>query len=104
MRIPKKELIIAGHTVKISYKKNMVLDGAPIWGLYDDDRHEISLATRMDPSRKIEVFLHECIHAIDHIHNLKLTEKAVNLLGIELLALIKNNKIDITETKRKVRE
>lgn len=94
MRIP-RQIIIAGHTIKIQYKKDMVLDGSPIWGLYDDDRHIIHLSTGMEKSRKMEVFLHECIHAIDHIHNLGLTEKAVNLLGIELLAMMRNNNIHV---------
>jgi hypothetical protein len=94
MALPKK-IIVAGHTVKIQYLKDMSLGETEIWGLYDDDRHIISLRTGMEESRKMEVFLHECIHAIDHIHGLGLTEKAVNLLGIELLALIRNNKIDV---------
>ena len=100
MKLPRKEVIIAGHTIKIVYRREMKLDSAPIWGLYDDNKHVISLATGMDESRKIETFLHECIHAIDHIHSLNLTEKAVNLLGIELLALIKNNNIEITAKKK----
>ena len=94
MALPKK-LIVAGHTIKVEYLKDMTLNGTEIWGLYDDDKHKISLRTGMDESRRMEVFLHECIHAIDHIHGLNLTEKAVNILGIELLALVRNNKIDV---------
>jgi len=92
MRIP-KTVVIAGHTITIKYKKEIIYNGSNCWGLYCDDKHIIYLKMGMEKSRKSEVFLHECIHAIEFIHNLKLSEKSVNLLGIELFAFIRNNKI-----------
>jgi Zn-dependent peptidase ImmA (M78 family) len=91
----RKSVIIAGHTIKIIYKKKIVYNGGVAWGLYDDDKHIIYLTMGMEKTRKMEVFLHECIHAIEHIHGLNLSEKDVNLLGIELFAFMRNNKINI---------
>lgn len=94
MRLPKK-ITIAGHEIKVGYKKGLVVDGKEAWGVYDDGKHEIYLRIGMDKTRKKEIFIHECIHAIDHIHLLGLSEKAVKILAIELLALTKNNKVKI---------
>ena len=94
MGLPRK-LIIAGHTITVLYKKKIMLDGKDVWAYYDDERHRIYMTMGMERSRKMEVFLHECIHAISFIHGLNMTEKAVDHLGIELLALVRNNKIDI---------
>ena len=92
MNLP-KTLIVAGHTITIKYKKKIFFEGKEVWAFYDDDHHIIYLTMGMDKTRKMEVFLHECIHAISFIHSLHLSEKSVNLLGIELLALIRNNNI-----------
>ena len=94
MRLPKNQVVIAGHTIPILYKEVLKFDGADSWGYYDDNKHTIYLKKGMDKNHRAEVLLHECIHAIEFIHNFGLTEKAVNLLGIEILALIRNNNID----------
>jgi hypothetical protein len=94
MRIP-KTVTIAGYVVKVIYKRGLVCDGVECWGVYDYNKNVIYLKTGMEKTRKEEVFLHECIHAISDILGLKLSEKAVNLLGVELLALLRNNKIKI---------
>lgn len=94
MSVPKK-LTIAGHQVTVKHKKGLVLNNQQCWGVYDDEKHEIYLRTGMDKTRKSEILLHECIHAIDHIHVLGLSEKAVKILGVEILALLKNNKIKL---------
>lgn len=94
MRTPKK-ITICGHEVSIVYKEGLVCDGKQVWGIYDDSKHAIYLRTGMDRTRKQEILLHECIHAIDHIHVLGLSEKSVKILGIEILALIRNNNISL---------
>jgi kynurenine formamidase len=94
MSVPRK-LTIAGHTIKITHKKGLVVGSTEAWGAYEDSSHTIYLRTGMDKTRKAEILLHECIHAIDHIHVLGLSEKAVKILGIEILALLKNNKIKL---------
>ena len=87
-------LQICGHTIKIEYRDGLVVGGDECWGVYDDDKHTIYLKIGMSETRKMEILLHECIHAIAEIHNLNLSEKAVKILAIALLALIRDNKID----------
>ena len=98
MRIP-KEIIISGHTVKIEHVRDLKLNGEDCWGIYDDDKHVIYLKTGMDKTRKMEVLLHECLHAIEHIEGLKSNEKTIDILGRGLLALIRNNKLNFLERK-----
>ena len=101
MRLPKK-LTIAGHTITVEYRKKLFMDNHECWGIYDDGKHKIYLAMKMDPTRKAEILLHEAIHAISDIHLLHLSEKAVKILGIEVLALIRNNKLNFqSRTKKK---
>ncbi len=100
MRLP-KVLTIAGHQVKIRYAKTLRVDGVDCWGCYDDEKHEIVLKTGMESTRKMEIVLHEAIHAISDIHVLSLTEKATKILGIELLGLIRNNRLQLLKRKEK---
>jgi hypothetical protein len=94
MRIP-KQITVAGHSITVRFVKNLTDGDGEYWGCYDDEKGEIVLKSGMEESRLAEIFLHECIHAIECIHNLNLNEKAVKILGIEILALLKNNKVNL---------
>lgn len=96
MKLP-KEIIVAGHSIKIVLKDELVIDNSECWGLYDDSTDTIYLQKKMPKTRKMEVLIHECIHAFSSIHNLNLTEKVVNTIAIEILALIRNNKLNLLE-------
>lgn len=98
MRIP-SQISLCGHTVKVKFKKSIIVNGQECWGCYDDSTSTIYLKMKMDRTRKMEIFLHEAIHAIEHIHVLQLSEKSVKILGLEILALIRNNKINFLERK-----
>lgn len=93
MKIP-KEVNICGQTFKIIYKKNLQQDGQDLLGLCDVNSCAIYLKTGLTEQKKKEVFLHECIHAIAENLNLNLNENKVNLLGIHILSLITNNKLN----------
>ena len=93
MRIP-KELIIAGHTIKIEYKEGLVADGKECWGVYEDSKHTIFLRRGMDKTRHQEILLHEILHVIEQVYVLSgLNEKNIKILGVEILAAIRNNKL-----------
>ena len=94
MRLPKK-LVICGHEVAVKYKKGLIVDGKECWGVWEQDKNIIYLRAGMEKSRKQEIVLHEMLHACSDIHLLNLTEKQVKILGIELLAFIRNNRINI---------
>lgn len=99
MKIP-KQITLCGHTIKIEYRKGLVVDGTECWGVYDDEKHTIYLKEGMDKTREMEIFLHEAIHAIGEIHVLSFSEKTVKILGIEILGLIRNNKIKLLENEK----
>lgn len=94
MNLP-KVIKVCGHDIHIKYKKGLNVDGIEAWGVYDDAKATIWLRMGMDRTRKMEILLHELIHAIDHIQVLNLSEKAVKALGVEVLAVIRNNKLKI---------
>lgn len=88
-------ITVCGHDIKIRHTSKLALDKDPCWGFYDDNSRTIWLRTKMDKSRKAEVLLHEIIHAIAFIHNLNVSEKAVNTLAIEIMAFMKHNKLSV---------
>lgn len=103
MRLP-KVLNICGHEYKIVYKKRLFYNGIECWGLCDDSKHVIYLARGMAKTRKMEIILHECIHAIQGINNIHLSEQAVKQLGIGILGLIRNNKLNFLQKDSDVKK
>lgn len=107
MRIP-RTVKLGNHEFKVIYKKTIRhpgKNGEECYGLCDYDSHVIYLQRGMHPSKKSEVFFHECLHAIDELFDLRLGEKKVNLLAVTVMAWIKNNRIDfgVINAKRKPR-
>jgi hypothetical protein len=93
MRIP-RTVKVGAYTYTVRKKKKLEkVDNSSVWGLCDRDNWIIYLQSGMDKKREIEVFLHECIHAIETGYGLSFTEHEVNLLGLALLALINDNKL-----------
>ena len=97
------DFTVAGHKIKLVYTNKLKLDNEDCWGSYDDDKRTIYMRYKMDECRKADTFLHEIIHSIDFIHNLNLSEKAVNILAIELVAFIRNNKLPLLRKIMKVK-
>ena len=93
MKLP-RTLSICGHSIKIKYRKKLFFNGSECWGVYDNNKAEIILRYGMSDTQKMEIILHEAIHAISDIHLLNLSEKAVKILGIEILGLLRNNKLN----------
>ena len=98
MKIP-KVLTVCGQSIQIKYVKDLKVEGKDCWGCYDSDKHEICLREGMEKTREMEILLHEVLHAIESIHTLALPERAIKILGIEILAFIRNNKINLLERR-----
>lgn len=99
MKLPTK-IIVCGHEIQIRHKTKLIVNGAECWGLYHDEANTIYLKSGMSRDRKLEILLHEVIHVIEAIHVLDLTEKAVRILAIEILAFVVNNRIRILERRK----
>lgn len=102
MRIP-KVLTVCGQAIQVRYRKGLVVDGQEAWGCYDSDKHVIWLRQGMEKTRRMEILLHEVVHAVESIHTLNLPEKAVKILGVEMLAFIRNNHINLLERRKPVK-
>ena len=93
MKIPKK-IRICGQDFSVFYKDVLFVDNQDLLGYCDVNKCEIYLKKGMRKEKRIEVFFHECIHAIDENMNLHLGENKVNHLTIHILSLIVNNGLD----------
>lgn len=93
MKVPKK-LVICGQDFKVVYKKKLFINNTECWGICDAEKHTIYLRYGMESTRKMEILLHECIHAIESIHNIRISEQGVKNLGVALVGLIRNNNLN----------
>ncbi len=85
MKLPNR-IKIKGKTVEIVYQEGFV-QGKHL-GTYDPNTHVITIASELKNNKKLECFLHEALHAISEIYELKLTEKQVEGLDWPLVKLI----------------
>lgn len=97
MKLPRR-LDVSGHTIKIVYKKKMYdRHRVEYFGAWEPARNTIYITYGLPPDRKKEVFLHELLHAIADIKRCNLSETATGDLSLELAAILKRHKIDLTE-------
>jgi len=94
MKIP-KQVYICGQVFDVVQKKELSYDGEHLLGLCIPNECKIFIKKGLTKEKRVEVFIHECLHAIDENRNLKLGEKKVNTLGIEIIRFIRENKIDL---------
>jgi len=97
MRIPKKARI-CGQMFDVIMKDEIEVGNGKrkekLLGLCDTQDTKIYLKKGMSAEKKKEVFLHECVHAIEVNLDLGLSEQKVNLLGVLLLSFLKDNRLD----------
>lgn len=72
MKLPNR-IKIKGKWVDITYQEGFVQ--GKHFGMYDPNTHVITIAAELEGHKKLECFLHECIHAISEIYGLKITER-----------------------------
>lgn len=92
MYIP-KTIIILGQEIKIIYDENCHDGKQSLWGYWNRDKNEIHLRKGMPKTRKMQVFLHECLHAIEGITSLNTNERRVEQMTNGLMSLLRNNSI-----------
>lgn len=96
MKIPKK-VKIGGHWFKVLFPYKFI-ERSDVDGHTDMDTFEIKIANgdgvsqKLADSKIMELFLHEIIHAIDHVYNAsQLDEKTVRRLGQGLFQFMSDN-------------
>ena len=93
MRIP-KSLRICGQKIDIVQAKDLMHEDLAVLGLCQANDCKISLKKNIPNEKKKEVLLHECLHMICENVNIELTENNLNLLGVQVLSLLTDNKLD----------
>ncbi|KKK55017.1 hypothetical protein LCGC14_3078830 [marine sediment metagenome] len=85
-----RTLDIKGHkfAIRQSKKKDLLSDCV---GDCDPDKNLIQVYNRLPPSRKLEVLLHEVLHAMLGSHNITQEEEVCTLLGEYLVQFIRYN-------------
>jgi hypothetical protein len=92
MKIP-KSLKIGPYCYGVVFKEDLEHEGNSLFGLCDQVNHIIYMRKGMEPKKKMETFLHECLHAIEDVYGVEIGEEKVSLLGLSLMAIINENKI-----------
>ena len=92
MNIP-EVIKIGAYDYKVVEKDDIEHEGNKLWGLCDREANVIFLQKGMKPKKEKEVFIHECLHAIEESYGVHLGENRVNMLGLALMALISDNKL-----------
>lgn len=108
MRIPKKSIKIGAFEWKIKTvkdikkaynrnnpKKQQLPKDEDLWGFCDPESHVIYLVHNMNEQRRAEIFLHECIHAIEESYGISLPEKSVCTLSLAIIQVLNTNNIDL---------
>ena len=92
MKVPKK-VKIGCYDFTVNWEDKPIQDNDLCCGIMSLNNHSITLSSSMLADKIPETFLHEIIHAIDDMYNLELGENRVNVLGIQLYQVIKDNKL-----------
>lgn len=96
MRLP-RTVKIGCHTFQVVMKDEIIHNGTALLGMCAVDEQKIYMQRGLKSTRKWEVFLHECFHAIDDIYDMGIGEKRVGHLGVEILKFIRENNIHLCD-------
>jgi len=98
-----KSLLICGQKYKVVWKHDLLgEDGCKLLGMCDYNKCVIYLEKGMDEHKIPHVLLHEVLHAISSTLDLGLNENKVDVISVEILNLIKANKIDFLKLQNNV--
>ena len=88
MLIPNAVRILGqSYSIEILPKKDM----PGMLGFCDTNSNTVKLRKTLKGDKLDEIFLHECIHAIDEQMGLNMKEKQVNGIAVGMLAFLKDN-------------
>jgi len=94
MKIPKK-IKVGPHVYKVVRKKKIIDEnGDELRGECRAEERVILIQSGLKNTRLCETFLHEIVHAIDEENQMELGENRVNIIGLNLMQIIVDNKLD----------
>ena len=86
------DIKIGYKTFKIIYQPEVRLNNKLINGYIDPQLDEIRISSTSIPSKQEQVTIHEILHGIEEVYNIKLTEKQIDALATGILSVAKDNK------------
>jgi len=92
MRIP-DSVKIGPYTYRVEFCEAVVdhENAKLLYGQVDHMQHWIRLGNTFPPDHQAVTFLHEVLHALDAAYDLDLSERQIDLLGVTLMAFLKDN-------------
>ena len=90
----KNKIKIGCDYYEVEFEERPMQDNELCRGFCDTANRRIVLKKDLSDTRLMETFLHECLHAVDDIYRLSINETQVNILGIGILNLIRENNIN----------
>jgi len=76
------------YRIRVRFVDNIVADGEKCDGLFKAAEKEILIDSGLGPTEAYETFLHECVEAIDTLHDMGLSHQTITTLGIGLAQLL----------------
>lgn len=92
MKVPDK-IKIGCYNFKVKWEDKPIESSQLCYGIAKYNEHEIVLSSKMKKDKIPEILLHEIIHCICDMYNVDLTESIVNLLGLQIYQVIKDNNL-----------
>jgi hypothetical protein len=89
VNLPQEEVKICGEIYRIVVKPELEMNNN--LGLCHADRQEIWVNQKNTEQSNVNVLLHECVHAIDYLYDLDMSERQVNVISNALIAFGKDN-------------
>lgn len=86
----------------IQEKDVIKFNGMDVSGLYDRENQIIEIHGALPPQQKVQVLLHEILHAVCDNYNIDLTEPENDLLAVGIASLLRDNIPLITSLLKKL--
>jgi transketolase C-terminal domain/subunit len=84
-------MLIAYKEYAVTMDKNIHEGGAELYGCMDSKTETITLDADLSHEQKCATLLHECIHAMDDVYAIGLSEEQVVKLGTGLYLMLRDN-------------
>lgn len=85
-----KEIYIGGSVYKIKFVRTVLRDHGNA-GCCDPEKKEIRIKYGQSPKETFSTFVHECIHALEFEHDLRISHKLVYQLELAVMDFLMQN-------------
>ncbi len=77
-----KTILINGRTWRVQFRRRLIFEGKPAWGLCHRETRLIEISMSLTPIKRYEIYWHELLHALSAEHGFTLAHPTIyNLQG-----------------------